>query len=284
MKELIKLIEESKSKNEILVKYYGYANKMSYNKLNKFIIDNNINISHLEKKIKYCPNCNEIVTKKGNKFCNSSCAASFNNSGRDLTNETKTKISNGVKNSIKSSNSINKNNIIYTRICIVCGSEYIRHRKANGFLTKSKCCSSICRRKLNSHNGSLIMLKNIENGIHKGWISRNIISYPEQFFIEVLKNNNIEFQHNYPVNKKDLGLNNSYNYFLDFFIKDKKIDLEIDGNQHKYREEHDIKRDNLLKEYGFNVYRIKWENINTEKGKKYIEEEINKFLEFYENL
>lgn len=62
-----------------------------------------------------------------------------------------------------------------------------------------------------------------------------------------------------------------------------KIDLEIDGKQHEYEERKtsDIKRDKLLINYGIKVYRIKWKSINSEKGKNYIKEEINKFLEFY---
>jgi very-short-patch-repair endonuclease len=59
--------------------------------------------------------------------------------------------------------------------------------------------------------------------------------------------------------------------------------LEIDGKQHKYRKEHDDERDKLLNEYGYIVYRIKWKNINTEMGKEYIKNEIDKFMEFYDN-
>ena len=64
--------------------------------------------------------------------------------------------------------------------------------------------------------------------------------------------------------------------------KRKKIDLEIDGNQHKYRKEHDTTRDGNLSKIGIYVYRIKWININSKKGKSYIKKEINKFLIFME--
>ena len=99
----------------------------------------------------------------------------------------------------------------------------------------------------------------------------------------VLNNNNIEFKHNHPVNKRNLGLNNSCNYFLDFYIKNKNIDLEIDGKQHRSRQEHDDFRDKILIENGYVVYRIKWKNINTDNGKTYMKNEIDKFLEFYKN-
>src|ERR1035437_10962343 len=96
-KNLIEIINTSKSRNEVLLKYFGYNNKRAYNELNKFIIENNIDALHLNKKIKYCPNCNNVVTKKGNKFCNSSCAATFNNTNRIVSNETKHKMSQSAK-------------------------------------------------------------------------------------------------------------------------------------------------------------------------------------------
>jgi very-short-patch-repair endonuclease len=169
------------------------------------------------------------------------------------------------------------------RICIICGNEFIIKRYSNGKLSKTKCCSDSCCLNLRIKNGQIIANNRIINGTHKGWSTRNIISYPEQFFIEVLKNNNIEFKHNYPVDKRKLGLNNACNYFLDFFIENKNIDLEIDGKQHRSRQEHDDFRDKILIENGYVVYRIKWKNINTNNGKTYMKNEIDKFLEFYKN-
>lgn len=102
--------------------------------------------------------------------------------------------------------------------------------------------------------------------------------------MEVLDKNNVKYIHNHPVSKRDLGLDDNYNYFLDFYIEDKKIDLEIDGNQHKRRKEHDEERDELLSKNGYIVYRIQWKSINSDNGKKYLKEEIDKFMEFYWNL
>jgi very-short-patch-repair endonuclease len=277
-KILVEVISTSKSKNEILLKYFGYSNKWAYNELNKFIIENNINISHLEKKIKYCLNCNKII-KTRNKFCNNSCAATFNNKKRILSDKTKNKISNSLNNRFL------KEGIIHEikNMCVICKNEFIVKRCLNGRLSKSKCCSNKCYLKLRHKNGKIVANERIANGTHNGWSTRNIISYPEQFFMTVLNNNNIKFKHNYPINKKNLGLNNSCNYFLDFFIEDKNIDLEIDGKQHKSRTEHDNFRDKILTENGYIVYRIKWKNINTENGKQYMKNEINKFLKFYNN-
>jgi very-short-patch-repair endonuclease len=58
--------------------------------------------------------------------------------------------------------------------------------------------------------------------------------------------------------------------------------LEIDGKQHNFRKEHDIKRDSYLSNNNnIIIYRIKWKSINNDKGKKYIENEIKNFLDFY---
>ena len=102
--------------------------------------------------------------------------------------------------------------------------------------------------------------------------------------MNVLLNNGIKYEHNLPIKQKDLGVDNEYNFFLDFFIKNKKIDLEIDGKQHKFRKKHDDNRDILLKNNGYHVYRIKWKNINNDKGNEYIKNEIEKFLCYYHSI
>ena len=91
-----------------------------------------------------------------------------------------------------------------------------------------------------------------------------------------------KYEFNKTVSKRSLGIDCDYSYFLDFYIKNKNIDLEIDGSQHKLKErkEHDEYRDEYLTKSGYKVYRIIWKNINTEKGKEYIKNEIDKFLEF----
>lgn len=112
-------------------------------------------------------------------------------------------------------------------------------------------------------------------------MSRNITSYPENFWINVLNNNHIVFTREFKV-KKRCG----YYYFLDFFIEHNgyKIDLEIDGQQHKYRKEHDIKRDEYLTSLNYIVYRIEWNTINTENGKLLMKEKIDNFLNWFNNL
>lgn len=133
-------------------------------------------------------------------------------------------------------------------------------------------------------NMSKKIQENVKNGKHKGWITRNITSFPERFFKKVLYNNNIEYEFNYPISKKKLGLNNIASYFLDFKIGN-NIDLEIDGKQHKYKNRimSDKLRDEILTKNGYKVYRIEWNEINSKEGKLKMKEKISNFLKWYED-
>ena len=124
--------------------------------------------------------------------------------------------------------------------------------------------------------------KLIETGNHIGWKTRKIRSYAELFWEKVLKNNNLKYESEHTVKKKNLGIEEKGCYFLDFLI-DGFIDLEIDGKQHKYenRKEHDVKRDELLTKNGFIVYRISW--INPVESEK-VKQQIDDFLKWYQDL
>ena len=138
------------------------------------------------------------------------------------------------------------------------------------------CNKSLQKRSLAS---KILQEKLIKDGLHKGWQSRNIKSYAEKFWQKVLDNNKIPYDDEHVVRKRDLGLNDSGNYFLDFLLPG-NIDLEIDGKQHKYkdRKQHDIERDKILKQNGFIVFRIPWVNP---KNKNKVKEQIDVFLDWY---
>ena len=124
--------------------------------------------------------------------------------------------------------------------------------------------------------------ESVANGTHKGWCSRNITSYPEMFWQKVLENNGIEYQLNFPITKKSLGLDCNACYFLDFKLEP-NIDLEIDGRQHEdpERKEHDRFRDDVLTSNGWVVYRICWNEINSEDGKQTMKKKIDDFISWY---
>lgn len=190
-----------------------------------------------------------------------------------LTIETKNKISQTLKD---------RNNKLHNneeRICCVCGNTFQPLLTKSGRLSKSKTCSEECFKTLISDKSKKTQKFLIENGKHKGWQSRNIISYAELFWMNVLNNNNIQYIHNHKVDK----------YFLDFHvtINNVDIDLEIDGKQHytiSERSESDRKRDTCIKNRGFIIYRIPWNSINTEDGKKLMKQKIDNFLLFYKQF
>ena len=229
----------------------------------------------------FCRQCGEEIP--GNRqFCNSSCAAKYNNSKRVLTEETKKKISQSLHEHYKlfvqkggyGKGGHRKDYFeTHTFICKTCGKEFFS-KKSN-----IKFCSMKCVHSSEEYKNKIRKkaLERVKNETFSGWKSRGVRSYPEKFWENVLNNNSISFIPEDFSTKK---------YFLDFLIEKngKKIDLEIDGKQHERRKEHDKKRDDFLIENGFIVYRVKWNSINTEVGKTIMREKIDSFLEFYNEL
>ena len=205
-------------------------------------------------------------TTKNHKFCSRSCSAKYNNSHRTLSAETKEKISSTFKNKPKQK--------LY-RTCVVCGRVFEVNRRNDGRLSKTKVCSEDCRHALISENSKISVRNRILDGTFVGWTSRNVRSYPEKFWKFVLDNNKIPY-------KEEVRING---YFLDFLIEigETKLDLEIDGKQHKYEERRisDIKRDIVLKKLGYVIYRIDWNEIKSDLGKLLMKNKIDKFLEYY---
>jgi Protein of unknown function (DUF559) len=171
--------------------------------------------------------------------------------------------------------------------CKDCGKRLVYNNKS-GFckdcLPKHRFENREIREKL-----SIIMKNKAASGNLKGWITRPMLSYPETFFRKVLSDYQLldQCEINKRVSKRALGLNSGAGYFLDFFFAKKMIDLEVDGQQHfsdPDRVRSDKDRDEVLTKNGYRVYRIKWRNINNDVGKKYIKEEIRKFLDFYNRM
>ena len=70
-----------------------------------------------------------------------------------------------------------------------------------------------------------------------------------------------------------------WRYIADFYCEELKLIIELDWKIHdeKIRKEYDLERDNLLKNYWFNIFRLKNEEI-LENSQKIIFEKIDKFL------
>lgn len=207
---------------------------------------------------KYCLYCGEEIKGENKKFCNSSCAASYNNKNRKVSEEQKRKTSESLKEHFKQHGYPKHNNIpritnkngktfaTFLCVCKECGKEFYSRVRTRKYCSRS--CSSKSEEVKNKIREKC--KERINNGTFVGWKSRNITSYAEKFWINVLDNNGIKYTREFYEN----------GYFLDFYIdfKGYKIDLEIDGKQHKYenRKQHDLERDRYLTELGFIIYRI----------------------------
>lgn len=88
-------------------------------------------------------------------------------------------------------------------------------------------------------------------------------SYPEEYWKKILDSNQIEYEEQYQIGP----------YQLDFALlgEDRKIDLEIDGDQH-YLDPRVIKsderRNKYLEDLGWEIIRIKWSDYQRCVDKK----------------
>ena len=216
-----------------------------------------------------CENCGKEHDGSygSGRFCSSKCARSFS------TKLNRKEINEHVSHSLLKRRELGTFKTDFRiRYCKDCGKQL-------SFKNKTGYCRSCHPKYTNSkpeyrEKQRQIHLEMVENGTHKGWITRNIKSYAEIFWESVLDSYHIEYEREKKVGK----------YFLDFVIGN--IDLEIDGRQHTYedRKRHDILRDEFLTNEGYTVYRIPWNEINSEHGERLMKEKINLFLEFYKNV
>lgn len=213
---------------------------------------------HLYTKIKSkCKNCNkEIESLKSNPliFCSSSCSATFSNTGRSLSKETKDKIRNSLK----------KPDVF--KIC-KCGNQFkIKNKKLQKYCS-IKCNHNFRELIVSEENRKLLSKlakeRHLKNDKSFGWQKRNNLkpSYPETIAIRFFEQNNIKFEREVKIDR----------YFADFIIYEKYI-IEIDGQQHNKSEriESDIKKDNVLRKLGYNVVRIKYPSQNIREELKNI--------------
>jgi len=234
---------------------------------NQVIQENKQNrITEYNKNPNTCKFCGNVFSyeKRGKLFCDNSCAAKFNNAKRKHSEETKNKISKTSK--------ISRPQTIYIKKCIGCGIEY-KTRKKNQKYHNANCARQyVTRLPENREKNRQAQLKLVKAGTHIGWKTRTVKpSYPEQYFIDLFEKENISGW----IRDKKEGA-----YFIDFAFSEKMIALEIDGKQHWLdldRIDSDIKKDKLLKERGWKVFRIKWFNPINDKNKKKLYPQIEEF-------
>ena len=99
-----------------------------------------------------------------------------------------------------------------------------------------------------AESNSEYMKKKHKKGEAFYWGKYGKISYPEQYFMNIFDKEFPSYEYNY----------HELTYYLDFAWTQSKKYIEIDGEQHKKQIEHDIKRDNKLKELGWSCIRVDW--------------------------
>ena len=221
-----------------------------------------------------CEKCGQLMLEKfgTGRFCSRACANS-----RSHSDETKKKIKASLDSTlVAQAKPVSRNK----KVCNICG-----------IAIKSVNKTGVCRHCLENTSEGFAIKQELgrkgyktkqERGTHVGWQSRKISSYAEKFWQNVLDSNNITYEREFLVTC------NKTHYFLDFKLvcRNKLIDLEIDGKQHTYsdRAESDVIRDTNLTDLGYLVYRIPWNEINSEAGKVQMKQKIDEFLNFYAAL
>ena len=114
-----------------------------------------------------CKKCGREIPEH-KKFCSQSCSATYNNLKRGpMSDETKAKISKTLKSSV-----VYK---VVSKICPICGKEFIQPRKKNGRLGNAKYCSKECKNKalslINKQIGSGGFREGSVKNYKSGWFN-----------------------------------------------------------------------------------------------------------------
>lgn len=211
----------------------------------------------------YCRQCNTPLYDN-KKFCNRSCSATHNNKNRKpQSKSTQKKISESLKKYHLN------NKILYTPVsqCVIC---------LKFFSGRGKTCSDTCKKILLSRQ----VKKAFSEGRHEGngYRNRKNNSFLERSFIEYL--NRYYPETNYEFNKpiKIYNEDKKYDrcYYIDFYLPNQKIGIELDGSQHQYTIEYDRKRDKtIFDQEGIKIIRVTYKEY-FDKTRK---DEIDKILQ-----
>ena len=214
-------------------------------------------------KCKQC-NINLVYNQRHNKFCSTSCSASYYNKDRKgvaLDTAVKQKISSSVQK-------FNNENPYpqYSKIsfCCVCNS-IIKNKIV-------KTCSSKCKSILLSNN----MIERIKQNRRSNY-RRDKKSYLEESFETWLVDNSISLKY-----EPEYTIKNHITqkwYFVDFYFPKINLIVELDGKQHekpKHKEADKLRDEYITTHLNINVFRISYNEYQA--GTK-----INQLLKFFEN-
>lgn len=188
----------------------------------------------------HCLKCGVILgyNQRSNKFCTTSCSASYTNARKDYT-----KIKTGPKPGYIPHTCYMKNPP-YTKIyqCIIC-------RKYHP--NTGKTCSSQCKSKLLSNRMKQAIFNGHDpkknRGRHKrSWLETSFESW-------LIENNITNFITEHPFKRHD----QIKTYFADFYFPNINLIIELDGTQHANTKEYDQQRDQYISDrYHLEIIRI----------------------------
>lgn len=222
---------------------------------------------------KHCKQCRTLLPyeKRKNDFCNNSCARSYSNHRRIISEAHRAKTSATLLKTCTTRK---------IRICTVCGKEYSKSKYNE---STNKCCSIECSQYLKDHRRDF-MSQNSRNKI--SLTARNTMSKMgdirrsknEIYFCELCENKFQKVTHNDPI----------FNgWDADVIIHDLKIAVLWNGVWHrkKITRNHSVKqvqnRDMIkireIEKYGYKPYIIE---DNGCYDKEFVEKEFQKFINF----
>lgn len=221
--------------------------------------------------VRFCKHCGKQIDDYKT-FCNSSCAASFNNKARGSRSEdTKRKISESLK---KREAERIKNLPVVFRKCECCGIEFEVKRTTRNRLTRAKFCSSECRNKflsdLNKEIGSGGFREGSVRNYKSGWFNGihcdsswelAFLIWHRDHNIDVKRCNEIRY---YTINDEE------HRYFPDFVIDNTIYEIKgIDDNVNKAKQKYNPDIIFLYKD-------------DVEKYVKYAKDTYGDFIQLYD--
>ena len=221
------------------------AFKEKVNKIKLDYLDNPVKCQHCKKSLSY--------KQRHNKFCSTSCSASFYNAdkiGTALDPEIKQKISIGVK---KANSLIPSRKIQYSKISFCCVCNTVIQNKV------VKTCSPECKSTLLSKN----IIERIKQNKRSNY-RRDKRSYLEESFESWLLDNNISLKYETEYTIKN-HITQKW-YFVDFYFPEINLIVELDGKQHekpKHKEADKIRDEYITTYLNINVFRISYEEYQT---------------------
>lgn len=202
-----------------------------------------------------CKQCSKPLYQN-RKFCDRSCATTYNNNQRNYY-----KFKPGPPKGYKWPP--------YTKVaqCVIC-KKFFPGRK--------KTCSDACKRMYISKQ----LKRAFKEGRHKGNLYRNRsnTSYLEQSFIDYLKDQYLElsYEYNKPVPIKSESGQYLKCFYIDFYLPYQNIGIELDGSQHEYTMEYDSQRDLLINQkYQTKIIRVKYKEYFNKSRKEEIDQLLN---------